>query len=328
MRLDMGLDIGFGALANESRFKSKLRKWIVLSNCHIAYSVSCAGRFVGSFTFGKDVDEYSRWTSLICAANCLRSNSMGMPRMTPIGTEIVILIASTNAMATQLMAGALNRQPRFRVVNAVTTAQEVLDAVNSAHVDVALIRATLADGPLSGIGVLRQMRECCPELKSIVLLDNPEPHLVVDAFRAGAKGVFCPAQSAFKSLCRCVERVHAGQIWANSTELAAVMEAFSQLAPLRVVNADGLKLLTKREEDVVRLLAEGMQNRDIARELHLSEHTIKNYMFHIFDKLGVSSRVEVVLYAVSSTKRMQIVGDQGNEQDEDVDESGERAGEL
>jgi DNA-binding NarL/FixJ family response regulator len=195
-------------------------------------------------------------------------------------------------------------------------------------VDVALIRATLADGPLSGIGVLRQMRECCPELKSIVLLDNPEPHLVVDAFRAGAKGVFCPAQSAFKSLCRCVERVHAGQVWANGTELAAVMEAFSQLAPLRVVNADGLKLLTKREEDVVRLLAEGMQNRDIARELHLSEHTIKNYMFHIFDKLGVSSRVEVVLYAVSSTKRMQIVGDQGNEQDEDVDESEELAGEL
>jgi DNA-binding CsgD family transcriptional regulator len=69
-----------------------------------------------------------------------------------------------------------------------------------------------------------------------------------------------------------------------------------------------MRLLTKREEDVVRLLAEGLQNRDIAQELKLSEHTVKNYLFHIFDKLGVSSRVELVLYAVSSTKRMQTPG--------------------
>jgi DNA-binding CsgD family transcriptional regulator len=73
-----------------------------------------------------------------------------------------------------------------------------------------------------------------------------------------------------------------------------------------VVNAAGLKLLSKREEDVVRLLAEGFGNRDIARELSLSEHTVKNYLFKIFDKLGVSSRVEVVLYSVSSTNRMQF----------------------
>jgi DNA-binding NarL/FixJ family response regulator len=90
----------------------------------------------------------------------------------------------------------------------------------------------------------------------------------------------------------------------------ADLEAFAQLAPMRVVNADGMRLLTKREEDVVRLLAEGMQNREIAKELSLSEHTVKNYLFHIFDKLGVSSRVELVLYAVSSTKRSPVSGGQ------------------
>ena len=125
------------------------------------------------------------------------------------------------------------------------------------------------------------------------------------------------SSSNFKSLCRCVDQVHAGQIWASSSELSEVMEAFAQLAPMRVVNADGMRLLTKREEDVVRLLAEGMQNRDIAKELKLSEHTVKNYLFHIFDKLGVSSRVELVLYAVSSTKRVQNgdvqVGKQGSD---------------
>jgi DNA-binding NarL/FixJ family response regulator len=200
---------------------------------------------------------------------------------------------------------ALNRHQQFHVVATPTTAQEVLDAVRSADVDVALISATLADGPLSGLEVLRQVCECSPGVKSVILLDYSERHLVADSFRAGAKGVFCLAQSSFKLLRRCVEQVHAGQIWANSSELAEVVVAFRQLAPIRIVNADGLRLLTKREEDVVRLVAEGLQNREIATELKLSEHTVKNYLFHIFDKLGVSSRVELVLYAASSTKSLQ-----------------------
>ena len=78
------------------------------------------------------------------------------------------------------------------------------------------------------------------------------------------------------------------------------------------MRTNGLRLLTKREEDVVRLLSEGLQNRDIAKELKLSEHTVKNYLFHIFDKLGVSSRVELVLYAVSSSNRMQTAGVQSD----------------
>jgi len=79
-----------------------------------------------------------------------------------------------------------------------------------------------------------------------------------------------------------------------------------------------MRLLTKREEDVVRLLAEGLQNRDIAHALKLSEHTIKNYLFHIFDKLGVSSRVELVLYAVSSAKRAQTTGAQSDQNESDL----------
>jgi len=211
-------------------------------------------------------------------------------------------------MTGELLSQALNRRCGFRVVASATTSQKVIQAVQSADVDVALISATLADGPLSGLGALRQLRECSPRVKSIVLLENPEPNLVVSAFRAGAKGVFCPSQFSLKTLYRCINRVYAGQIWANSSELEDVMEALTQLVPKRVVNPDGLQLLTKREDDVVRLLAEGMQNREIARELNLSEHTIKNYLFHIFDKLGVSSRVELILYAISSSKPMQIAG--------------------
>jgi DNA-binding NarL/FixJ family response regulator len=224
--------------------------------------------------------------------------------------DLCVLIATPHSMPRELLVAALNRNRQFRVVDSCTTAQEVLDAAQSSQIDVALISATLADGPLSGFGALRQIRELSPGIKPVVLLENQEHHLVVDSFRAGAKGVFCLSQSTFKLLCRCVEQVHAGHIWANSAELSEVMEAFAQLAPVRAINADGMRLLTKREQEVVQLLAEGMQNREIAKELNLSEHTIKNYLFHIFDKLGVSSRVELVLYAVSTTRRLQIPDDQ------------------
>lgn len=227
--------------------------------------------------------------------------------------EISILFANPNRLTRDVVMQALNRHKNFRTVASATTAQEVLDAVRSADVDVALISATLADGPLSGLGVLRQISEHAPKVKSVILFFDTECNLVADSFRAGAKGVFCLSRSTLKMLCRCVEQVNAGQIWANTSELAEVVEVLSQLAPIRVANASGTRLLTKREEDVVRLVAEGLQNREIAKKLKLSEHTIKNYLFHIFDKLGVSSRVELVLYAVSSAKNPQTASLQSDQ---------------
>ena len=246
--------------------------------------------------------------------------------MTSNRSNISVLIASPRAISCELLVGALKQHKQFRVVNGSTTSNEVLEAVRSAHVDVALIHPTLADGPLSGFAALRQIQEIAPEVRSIILLDANERNLVVDAFRVGARGVFSVSKSNFKALCRCIEQVHAGQIWANSSELSEVIEAFYQLAPVRVVNADGLRLLTAREDDVVRLLSEGMQNRDIARKLKLSEHTVKNYLFHVFDKLGVSSRVELVMYAVSCSKRIQTSSVPGNQQEDRLAGDSEVAG--
>jgi len=236
--------------------------------------------------------------------------------MTALRSEVSVLVAHENTMILELIGSGLNRQSRFHVAASVTTAQELLEIAKSVDFNVALIGANLADNLLSGLMALRQMRELFPDVKSVVLLDTPDRNLIVEAFRAGTKGIFCPSKSSFKELCRCLDRVHAGQIWANSSELANVLETFAQMAPLRVINESRLQLLTKREEDVVRLLAEGLQNREIARELNLSEHTIKNYLFRIFDKLGVSSRVELVLYAVSSAKQTQIAGIQSYEQED------------
>ena len=100
-------------------------------------------------------------------------------------------------------------------------------------------------------------------------------------------------------LCKCITCVSQGQIWINSEQTQFLLDALSEVLTLRVVNANGRMLLTPREEQVVALVADGLSNREAAGELGLSEHTIKKYLLRIFDKLGISTRVELVLYAVA-----------------------------
>jgi DNA-binding NarL/FixJ family response regulator len=95
-----------------------------------------------------------------------------------------------------------------------------------------------------------------------------------------------------------IRQVRCGEIWASTRQLGYLLDSVCQLPMLQVLNACGEKLLTSREEQVVALVADGLSNRNIATELGLSEHTVKKYLFRIFEKLGISNRVELVLYAV------------------------------
>lgn len=94
-----------------------------------------------------------------------------------------------------------------------------------------------------------------------------------------------------QALRKCVEPIHQGQIWANSQQLQYVFDTFASAPPLRV----GWHR-PKRERDVVKVVANGLSNRSVAEELGLGEHTVSNYLFRIYEKLGISSRVELVFY--------------------------------
>jgi DNA-binding NarL/FixJ family response regulator len=107
-------------------------------------------------------------------------------------------------------------------------------------------------------------------------------------------------------LCRCIQAVHKGQIWASSNHLQLLLGELCKARPARVTNAHGLNLLAEREGQVVNLVADGLSNRDIASQLGLSEHTISNYLFRIYNKLGVSNRVELVLYVLKQREQSRI----------------------
>jgi DNA-binding NarL/FixJ family response regulator len=218
------------------------------------------------------------------------------------GTRITVAVADANLMTGRLLSDQFRRHPDFSVTCCAIDKATLLKSVRQTKSTVALISADLEDGALSGLAALREVREADPELRPILLFDRPEPRLVVEGLRAGARGFFSRAHFDFAALRKCVRRVCEGQIWIGNTELEYVFEALVQTRLLRVVNPDGLNLLSRREEEVMRLVAEGLGNREIADQMNLSEHTVKNYLFHIFDKLGISNRVELVLYAVSNPK--------------------------
>jgi two-component system nitrate/nitrite response regulator NarL len=208
---------------------------------------------------------------------------------------IRVLAADSTRMNSQLLANALTRDKRFLLLESEPTAAAILAATDAEKPDVVLLSAKLEDDSRLGFQVARQLVGARPQIHIIMLLDVAERGSVVEAFRAGARGVFCRTEP-LKSLSKCIHCVHGGQVWANSCELRYLLDALCQGMSTRMVGATGASL-SKREQDVVRCVAEGLTNREIAGRLTLTEHTVKNYLFRIFDKLGVSSRVEVVLYA-------------------------------
>jgi two-component system, NarL family, nitrate/nitrite response regulator NarL len=202
-------------------------------------------------------------------------------------------------MSTQLLVEALAREDQFQIIESASDARAILLLVKKEKPHVAVISTQLQDPKRGGADLVRKLRLESPETRVILLLDFSERASVIEAFRAGAQGVFCRTEP-FRLLAKCIHCVANGQVWANSTELQFLLQALAQPAfPNHLTLSGGP--LSARETDVVRCVAEGLTNRQIAERLKLTEHTVKNYLFRIFDKLGVSSRVEVVLYAVRNS---------------------------
>ena len=212
--------------------------------------------------------------------------------------RISVLVVTADNMTSELLKSAFaNGRRGFTVQTLTGTSQEIIDELGDHKADVTLISEELQDGPEAGIKVLQKARES-NGTSAIMLLQSSKPERVVNAFRDGARGVFYRSHS-LKSLSKCIQTVHKGQIWVSNEDVEHLLNALAHVKPLRIDNHKGLPLLTRREEDVVRLVADGMKNREIAQRLRVKEHSIRNYIYRIFEKLGVSTRVELILYVFS-----------------------------
>ena len=225
-----------------------------------------------------------------------------MPSHEELGSDFVsIVVADGTRIHTQLLADALRNDRGLQVAAAASNSEELMAAITRVPIDVVVIAHNLDDQPGRGTQVLREMRALRPQIKGVILLDSSKPQDVLECFRAGARGIFSK-QERLESLCKCIRSVHEGQIWARSVDLDHALEALASLPLLRATNHKGIELLSARERQVIQQLAAGMTNREIALTLSLSPHTVKNYLFRIFDKLGVSSRTELLYLTMNNSQ--------------------------
>ena len=203
---------------------------------------------------------------------------------------IRILIADRNRMGSQLLAESLQRDARFEVV-AVAGPSDLLSVAAVRNPDVALISAEFDAVARKGMQIARALNAHDPGIYIVILLEDNQRDTVVASFRNGARGVFCRTEP-LPELRKCLERVGCGQIWANTVESGYLLEAVKSTPSCDGV--DQVSTLSKREISVAEAAAQGFTNKQIADQLGLSEHTVKNYLFRAFEKLRVSNRIELL----------------------------------
>jgi DNA-binding NarL/FixJ family response regulator len=202
-----------------------------------------------------------------------------------------VIVVDSSEMHSQLLADGIERIGQLRAFSASTPA-DVFEAAAQGQVDVVVISSTL-DEPGRGFEVLRSFRSLHPDLPAVMLLESSKRDIVIQAFRAGARGVL-GKHASLADLCKCIHCVYEGQVWASSEEMLFVLDVLANSPDISAVDHQGMALLSDRELEVVRSLAEGLTNREIGERLGLSRHTVKNYLFRVFDKVGVSSRMELL----------------------------------
>ena len=212
--------------------------------------------------------------------------------------RIRVGVAESTRMGSQLIAKALkHRRNNFDVVAIAEESSRAFHELQNYDPHVAVISAELQDGPFKGFSLLDRMRASKAKAAAIMLLHSDERELVIDAFRGGARGIFCRGHS-FEALPKCIRAVHQGQLWLSNGQLEFLVQLITDQRSIHPRRRGLNTLLTPREREVVELVTEDMKNHEIALKLGLKDHTVRNYILQIFEKLGVSTRVGLVLYAI------------------------------
>ena len=200
---------------------------------------------------------------------------------------IRIVIADDHSVVRQGLRMFLGLDPELEVVGEATDGAEALRLARELRPDV-VVMDLLMPG-MNGIEATAAIRRELPDTEVLALTSVLEDASVVGAVRAGAIGYLLKDTQA-DALCQAIKAAAAGQVQLTPKAAARLMQAVS--AP------ESPEALTERETEVLRLLAQGQSNKQIARSLHITDKTVKTHVSNILSKLGVQSRTQATLYAV------------------------------
>lgn len=209
-----------------------------------------------------------------------------------------IVLADDHPIVRDGLKKLLQLEEDFVVVGEAGDGREVLEKVQELDPDVLLLDLRMPN--LDGLSALQALQQTNKRTRVIVLTASEDKNEFVQAMKLGCSGIVLK-QTAPDLIVKSIRKVHSGEIWLDSLTTAAVMRQFS--TGLERDGASGGKgrersPLSAREREIVALVAQGYKNKEMAEKMFISEQTVKNHLHNIFDKLGVSDRLELALYAI------------------------------
>jgi DNA-binding NarL/FixJ family response regulator len=212
---------------------------------------------------------------------------------------IRVLIVDHQNLLRDGIANLLNSQADIEVVACADSVIAAIEAIRKMHPDVALLGWPASSSNSSKI--FAAIQDSKPRV--IMLVDEESKEDFVDAVRQGCCGIV-PRQTSTELLIKCIRKVHVGEFWLDRTTTAEVIRRLAKKGTGGTNTGARLGLreqggaLSTREREIVILVAQGFKNKEMAERMFISEQTVKNHLHNIFDKLGVSDRLELALYAI------------------------------
>ena len=223
-----------------------------------------------------------------------------------------ILIADDHPIVRDGLKKLLLLEDDFEIVGEAADGREVLDKVQELDPDVLLLDLRMPN--LDGLSALQALQQSNKRTRVIVLTASEDKNEFVQAMKLGCSGIVLK-QTAPDLIVKSIRKVNAGEIWLDSHTTAAVMRQFQTGQESSGSGQAGGKgrersPLSSREREIVALVAQGYKNKEMAEKMFISEQTVKNHLHNIFDKLGVSDRLELALYAIH--KGLHLTGEGAN----------------
>src|SRR6202790_4145764 len=209
-----------------------------------------------------------------------------------------IVIADDHPIVRDGLKKLLLLEDDFEIVGEAGDGREVLEKVQALDPDVLLLDLGMPN--LDGLSALQSLQQTNKRTRVIVLTASEDKNEFVQAMKLGCSGIVLK-QTAPELIVKSIRKVHGGEIWLDSHTTAAVMRQFAapgEIGSSRSGTSRERSPLSQREREIVQLVAQGYKNKEMADKMFISEQTVKNHLHNIFDKLGVSDRLELALYAI------------------------------
>lgn len=219
-------------------------------------------------------------------------------------SPIRVFLADAHPIVLEGLKGFLNQQPGIEVVGEACDGMDAIDRIAQTVPDVVLLDLKMPR--VDGLTVLRSVQTRAPNSKVILFTSTENKEDFVEAMKLGCCGIL-QKDASVTMIEKSIHKVHEGEIWLDSNTTAAVFRSFASPTsefPNSHVNG---KLpreraqLSQREREIIILIAQGYKNKEIAEKMFITEQTVKNHLHNVFDKLGVSDRLELALYAIHNS---------------------------